>query len=176
MNPILTQLVQATYESLKQPQLQPVIQKMVQAGEKFLYSEETRDLLVQQLNEQGEPDEVIGDGVAKLMAILLNQSKGTAPMEVLIPASAIILCEALDLLEQSGQVQLDNEFVAQCFQSMTSSLLQLLGVTPEKMEEMVGQAQGSAAPGAADSMAPATGSAAPAAPGGGIIQSARGGM
>ncbi|MES2183041.1 MAG: hypothetical protein V4505_00715 [Pseudomonadota bacterium] len=140
MNPLLQKTEDAIMSRVNPPQLQPVVQKIVDAGKKVMYSPETRDLLIKQLSALGEPAEVIGAGVAGLLGILVNQSKGTIPMQAGIPAATILLCEGLDLLEQAHSVQVTPDFLAECMQDLSSALLQAAGVTPEKLQALASKA------------------------------------
>lgn len=170
MNEILQKTEDATRQNIKPAQLQPVVEKLVEAGRKIMYSPDTRDMLVDQLSGDGDMAENIGGGIAKLMGILLNQSKGTAPMQALIPAGTILLCEGMQLLEDAGKIKVDLPLFEDCMQAMASNLLQLLGVTPDKIAGMLNGEQAATALGSAPEQ--------PAAPpaSGGIIAGATGGM
>ena len=132
MNPILTKTKQAI-EKKADPRLKPVIGKLVAAGMKVMYSEETRQMSIDALKGARDP-ESIGAAVAKLAGILFNQSKQTAPMQALVPAAMMLLVEGLSFLEESGAVEVTPELVADSTMAMTSSLLQLLGATPEQIQ------------------------------------------
>jgi hypothetical protein len=56
----------------------------------------------------------------------------------------LLLFEALEFLEEAGAVQVDAPQLAAYTQAAGSAFLQMLGVTPEKLQGMIGQA----APGA----------------------------
>lgn len=159
MNPILTKTKQAI-EQKADPRLKPVVSKLVAAGMKVMYSEETRQMSIDAL--KGARDaESIGAAVAKLAGILFNQSKQTAPMQALVPAAMLLLVEGLAFLEDSGAVEVTPELVADSTLAMTSALLQLLGATPEQIQGYMQKSQG------AQPAQPAQ--PAPAQPAGGIV-------
>lgn len=136
----MNKLLQDTQSALLakvDPQLVPIVQKVADAGKKVLYSPQTQDMVVQQLQHGTDP-ETIGSGVAKLSAILMNQSKGTIPPKVLFPASLLLLLEVLSFLEEAGAVKVTPDFLAQCTQAVGSAYLQSLGVTPEKLSQLTG--------------------------------------
>lgn len=164
MNPVIDKARQALLEKVDQ-RLRPVVEKVVASGKQVMYSEETRQLAVQELKRGTDPESVVA-AVAKLAAVLFNQSKKTIPMNVLMPATMLLLFEALDFLEEAGAVQVDGPQLAAYSQAMGSAFLQMLGVTPEKLQELVGKA----APGAAAQPAQA-GAPAPRQPAG-IVQGA----
>ncbi len=155
MNQILETTRQQILESVKPPQLTQAIEKVVEAGKKILYSPDTREMVLQELQSDGEMQDVIGSGVAKLTGLVYSEYKKTLPMEVLMPVCMLLMIEVLDFLEQGGKVQVTNEFLAEVTQSTASAMLQLLGVTPEKLEEYTQQAQGGASPQAAQPQQPA---------------------
>lgn len=140
MNKLLQQTEQQILAKAH-PKLIPVIQQVVETGKKFMYDDQTRALMVKQLSASGDPEDVISEGVAKLAGILFNESKKTVPMQVLIPASTILLCEALDLLEQAGKVKITPEFLAACTKSLGANVLKLFGITPDKLQSFVDKAQ-----------------------------------
>lgn len=135
MNPILQKTQDAVMQKAD-PRLAPVIKKLVEAGKKIMYSEQTQELTFEALGDGTDP-EVIGSAVAKLVGMLYNQSKNTAPMQALIPAAVVLLCEGLDFLEQAGTVEATPDFLAQCTMAMGSSVAQLFGVTPDKLQGLV---------------------------------------
>lgn len=156
MNPVIEKASQALLEKVD-PRLQQVVQKVVEAGKQVMYSEQTRSMAVQELKRGSDPESV-GAAVAKLAAILFNQSKQTIPMNVLLPATMMLLFEALAFLEEAGTLKVDGSQLAAYTQATGSAFLQMLGVTPEKLQGLVGQA-GPDAP-------------QPPAPAGGIVDTA----
>ena len=171
MNPLLEKTKNATLDAINPPQLRPVVDKLVSAGEKIMYAPETRDMMIKQLSGDGEPAENVGGGIAKLIGIIYQQSKHTAPMQALIPAATLLMCEGLQFLEDAGEVPIDLPFFEDCTQAMASNVLQLFGVTPEKLQGIIG-GQGAEAP----PPEPAGPGPQPAPAPTGIIGSAMGGV
>lgn len=162
MNPIIDKARQALLQKID-PRLRPVVDKVTASGKQVMYSEQTRSMAVQELKRGTDPESVAA-AVSKLAAILFNQSKNTIPMNVLFPATMLLLFEALDFLEEAGSVQVDQQQLAEYAQALGSAFLQMMGVTPEKLQSMV--AQGGA---------PDAGPAEPAPPAaGGIVEAAGG--
>lgn len=173
-NPLIDQTKQAIMQKSDE-RIRPVIEKVVAAGEKTMYAPSTREMTLQQLGDGTDPEK-IGAGVAKLLGILYNQSRNTIPMQAMIPASIILLCEGLQFLEDGGARTIDADFLSQCTQATASNLLQLFGVTPDKLQSMIGQAApGGSQPNAAPPAPGAEGGVpvAPAQPAG-IVGAAQG--
>lgn len=165
MNEILENTKKALLEKVDQ-RLLPVLDKVVDSGRQVMYSDDTREIVVRELQQAQDP-EGIGAAVAKLLAILANQSRGTIPPKILFPAGMVLLVEALDFLEEAGAVQVTPELLAQCAQALGSAFLQSLGVTPDKLSQMLGS-------GGADGAGPAPAPGPAQQPAGGIVAAAQG--
>jgi hypothetical protein len=142
-NPTLQKMMQAVQAKVN-PALANTVQKIVAAGEKVMYSPQTHDMMLQQIKSNPDPAVAVGEGIAKLFAILRKESKGTLNMKAAIPAMNILMCEALDFMEQAGVVQVTPELLASASKEMGSALLQVLGVTPEKMQAITSKQPGQA--------------------------------
>lgn len=113
--------------------MQAAFQRIVAAGMKVMYSPQTRQMLQNQMNQPGEPTEIAGEGVAKLIAMLFKESKATMPMQAAVPAAQVLLCEGLDFMEKSGKLKVDNDTIAAATQAMVAYLLQIFGITQDKL-------------------------------------------
>lgn len=173
MNQLLQQ-TQAGILAKVDPRLRPVVQKLVNAGHQVMFSKETRHLMTAQLKGKPDDPEVIGAGVAKLLGILYHQSKKTAPVQALIPAGMVLMCDGLQFLEDAGAVKVTPELLAQCTQATGSAILQLLGVKPEQVQQAISQAQATHGQGAGATPAGPGAMPPPPPPPGGVIGSAMG--
>ena len=144
MNPLIDKTRQALMAKVDK-RLAPVVAKVVESGKRVMYSDETRQMAMQELKKATDP-EGIGSAVSKLAAVLFSESKQTIPPNVLFPATMQLMLEALEFLEEAGAVKVDNDFLAACTEATGSAFLQMLGVTPEKLQEM-SQQQPPAQPG-----------------------------
>jgi hypothetical protein len=153
MNELL-QKTQAGIMEKADPRYAPAIKKVVEAGKKVMYSEQTRAMFLKQM-EGGAQPEAIGAAVAKLMGILQNQSKGTIPPEVLVKAATLLMVEGLQFLEDSGLVEVTPDFLAACTKAMGSAVLQMLGATPEQLSSLL--QKGGEQPAQPEQPAPAAG-------------------
>lgn len=157
-NSLLQQTEQQVQAKVK-PELKGNFDKAVAAGLQIMYGSKG-GIVTQQLSKSQDYAHNVGEGVAKLVAILFKQSKGTLPMNIAIPAATVFMCEGLDFLEQAGKIKVTSELLAETTQDMSASVLQLFGVTPEKMQQMIAEKQGGAQlaqPPAAPAMMPPAG-------------------
>jgi hypothetical protein len=135
-DPILKQ-AEAAISAKVPPPLQSAYQRIVLAGQKMLYSPQMHDRVVKQLQSVPNPAQAAGEGVAKLMALLIAQSKGTMMSAQAMPAvslaAATLVCEALDFMEKMGIAQVTPQLLSDATQFMGTALLQVMGITPEKL-------------------------------------------
>jgi hypothetical protein len=78
-----------------------------------------------------------------------------------------LLCEGLQFLEDAGKVKVDANFLAECMKEMGSAVLQVFGVSPQKLQSIIGQQGQPAQP------TPPQGAMPPAPPPGGIVTGAQ---
>lgn len=139
-HPMLVQIEQQT-EAKVPADLKPTFDRIIAAGQKVMYSPQSHKMMLDQMSK-GEPADAAGEGVAKLFGILMHESKNTLNMKAAIPAMNMLLCEALDFMAQAGKVEITPELIAAAMQEMSSSIMQVLGVTPDKLKEMAAKGQG----------------------------------
>jgi len=142
MNPLLQKTESEVMAKINPAQLRPVVKKLVDAGKKIMYADKTRHLIIKELNQPGEETEIVGASVAKLAGLVMTQVKGTVPMQAMVPALMLLLCEGLDFMEKAGKAKVTPEFLAACTKATTSSFLQLLGVTPDRLAALFDHAKG----------------------------------
>lgn len=139
-NPLLVKTEEAVRAKVPPAQMK-AFEKIVAAGVKVMFAESMHKLILQQFQSADNPADAAGEGTAKLMGILISQSKGTMPMEAGLPASDVILLEVLDMLEELGKLKVDKDTLAEAAQSKASALMQLFGITPQKLDEMMAKAK-----------------------------------
>lgn len=143
MNALLQQTKSAVLKKAD-PRLVPTINKTVAAGVKILNAPQTQQMIKAQLGNGDDP-ETIGAGIAKVAGMLYNQSHNQLPPQILMPAAAVLLCVGLEALEEAGTIKVDNNTLAACTKAMGSSLAQLFGATPDKLQGMVNQSRATGA-------------------------------
>jgi hypothetical protein len=160
------------------PQFRVAVQKIYLAGMKLMYSPETHQIMLQQLQGSNFPAQSVARGIAALMTIMYRQSKGQMPIPAAAPAAILLACEALDFLEQTQHLQVTADLVSDTVQQLVAILLQKMGMTPDSMAADVrhnAQAAGMKVPGQAP--LPTAASTPPGStPGqGGLVQAQMGG-
>lgn len=171
-DPILTKVTEMMMSKVPK-QLNHAVDEVVVAGNKIINSDKTRKMVMQQLKKPGDPAANLGEGIAKLVSIVWKHSNGQLPIKAVIPAGVVLLCQSIQFLADAGMVQISNEFVQAATQDFASTMLQLMGVTPDKLGGMMSKVaqQGGQQQGGQQQPQPA---AQPAQQPGGIIAGAQG--
>ena len=121
------------------PELQEAYDRVVIAGMKVMFSDESHKMMLQFMDEEGPADEKLGKGIAGLMLILFKESNETIPPQVIIPAAVQLLMRAADFAKKSGMDDITNEDVAGGIELMIAIILEKFGVDPSQFKQMLDQ-------------------------------------
>jgi hypothetical protein len=121
------------------PELQEAYERVVIAGMKVMFSKDSHQLMLQQLQQGGSVGERLGKGVTGLMMLLFKQSNATMPPQVIIPAGVELIAQAADFLKQSNMEQITNEDIGEGMQIMITSIMEKFGVDQQQIQQMVNQ-------------------------------------
>lgn len=114
------------------PQQAQQLQRIVIAGMKVMFSEQTRGLMQKTLAGPAPMAQKIGLGVAGLLGILMKESQNSIPRELLLPAGMLLIVHAAEFLDKSGAGVGDQD-VSQAIQIMTTAILHVHGVDANKI-------------------------------------------
>lgn len=117
------------------PELREPIERIVTAGKRLMYDPETHELMLQQLQDMkgGNEADSLAQGIAALMTLIKNESKGPFPLPALVPAAVILLCEAVDFLAEAGRLEPSKELVGQAVEELTGYLMKKMQIGPEQI-------------------------------------------
>lgn len=114
------------------------------AGMKVMFSEKTFPKMQEYVGAIKDPSEIPGKvahGVAKVMSILMNMSKGHMPMEPSGAAAQTLMTHALDYLQNVKKMPIDKETVAATTKATNQGMMTLLQqyskLTPEQFEQVL---------------------------------------
>lgn len=113
-------------------QYQEAFARVVKAGNKVMYSEQTHDLMMEQLSQDGDPSQVIGEGIAGMMLLLYQKSNQSMPTEVIVPAGVYLLADGVEFLEVILEEPFPPETTASAVEVMLSVLMEKFGIDKEK--------------------------------------------
>lgn len=130
-DPLLVKTKDAVETKLPEPLKDPV-ERIVVAGMKLLYSQQTHQSLVQpvyaKIKEGGFQPDAIANGMVNLLAILYKASKGGMKIEAAYPAGIILLCYVLDDLEQLYGFKPTQDLVKQIGTTMARQAAKAFGL------------------------------------------------
>lgn len=153
-------------QSKVSPANQANLAKVIHAGLTIMYSPKMTDQRNQMIANSKDPAKDAGQGAARLVSNLYQQSGQKMPQQLIVPAAMIFAFEWLDLVSKAGKVDVTPDLIAQATQEVGNAVLPMFGVTPDKLAQM--KAQGGAQAAQQPPAAPTTQSS------GGIISNAMG--
>lgn len=121
------------------PELQDAYTRVVAAGMKILFSKQTHKMMLDQLQAPGSNAEKLGQGIAKVMVYMFNESNGTMPQEIIVPAAMLLLLKAADFVNQSGKGNISDEEIGQAMEILIDSLFDGLGVDRGELDAAMTQ-------------------------------------
>jgi hypothetical protein len=121
------------------PQEQEVYDRTVLAAGKILYEDDTTHKAIVQMLKQGaqDPAKAISDVVVMVMLKLDEQSKGTMPVEVILPAAAEVTDEVGQLANDAGIFKVDQGVLDKSAQAMIVQIGDKYGVSQEGLLAMM---------------------------------------
>ena len=129
----------AAAQSIKvPPELQEAYQKVVVAGMKVMFDEQTHEMALRAMQGDGPLEERLASAIASLMGTLVEQSNKTMPPQVIIPAGIELLVAAADFLKKSEAEPVTNEQIGEAISRFVEIVLEQSGVVdPAKMQAML---------------------------------------
>lgn len=139
------------------PHLQNAFERVVAAGMHLMFDKKTNAMFLQGLDKK-PISELLGTGAVGVTGNLIEQSNGTIPGEVIIPAGVYLITEMADFYKKAGLVEITNQDVGEAVQIFIFMIIQKMGGDPEqmlgkladlesqKLEQITSQAQAQAAP------------------------------
>ena len=121
------------------PELQEAYERVVIAGMKVMFSKESHKLMLDELQKEGPMGQKLGTGIAGLMLLLVKESNGTLPPEVIVPAGINLLTRAADFIRKSKIEKITNGDIGDAMEVFMSTILEKFGVDPAKMADMLNQ-------------------------------------
>jgi len=109
------------------PNDQSVLTRVYTAGMKILFSPETHQKMVQEFEQQMQKGvdvgQLIGTDIAHIMVLLFNESKGTMPKGVLIPAGTLLIAKSCEFLHEDHIAPVTDQNFSDAVHVMTSAVM-----------------------------------------------------
>lgn len=127
------------------PELEKAYNRVVLAGMKVMFSKDTHEMSLQALQGEGSLSERVANGIAQLMGILYQQSNGTIPGEVIIPAGLNLLLQAADFIDRKQLEPIDDNTIAEAMAMFIAKIFEGSGQNIEavmaELEQKLGGQQ-----------------------------------
>ena len=131
------QYIEAVYQKAP-PQDKGAIERTVVAGMKVMFSPQTHKYMLQTLSGDGDLPAKLSTGIVQLVILLHQKTKGAIPMNVMMPAAAILLVRAGEYVDKTeGGMNMDvfgealKLMVAGVYREV-QKMLEKQGVKPEQ--------------------------------------------
>lgn len=134
------------------PELQEAYERVVIAGMKVMFSEQTHRILLKELQREAPIAERLAYSASGAVLILFAESNQTMPPQVVIPAAVELLMQAVDFVRKSGFAKVTNKDVGDAMELTITTILEKFGGTPDKIEQMLNQFDNQAVDAAAQQM------------------------
>lgn len=115
--------------------LHPLVMDLVDDGKEMMWDAKTRHMAAKALAQTSPTD--IGNSFAAMTVVLHSQVGGQVPMDALVTAGILLLCEGLQFVTDAGTAKVDNNFLAAATQAFGEKLLELLKATPDRLQAEV---------------------------------------
>ena len=119
------------------PELQPVFERVVIAGQKIMYSEQMKPEIDKLMAESKPIEQKLAEGVARLMAVVVQQAKNMPP-QVIMPAAIELVYDAADFVQESGLAQVTDDQKKAAAQYVVVLLAKGAGASDEQVMGMFG--------------------------------------
>ena len=115
------------------PSMREAYAKVVNAGMKIMFDKSTHKFMQQQMAAEGPIDDKLAEGVGQLMSMLIQNSKGAFPQQLIIPAGIEMMMHAADYAAQTGQAEVTPELMASAIQKFVFALFDQAKVSPDML-------------------------------------------
>lgn len=150
-DPILKQIEQGI-EAKIPPELKQGYMQVVAAGMRVMFDPQTAKFTQQRLDAGGDPVQGVAQAISDLLVLLYHESKKQMSIPAAMLAAITLMCQALDVAEKIGKIQVTKELVAQCVKATTAMCMQKFGIGQEQIQQALAN-RGQQAP--ADAATPA---------------------
>jgi hypothetical protein len=115
------------------PPMREAYDKVVAAGMKFMFDKSTHKFMQQEMSSEGPIDDKLATGILGLIEMLMSQSKGAFPHQLIIPAGIELMLHAADYAAQTGSAEVTAELMASAIQKFTIALFDKVGVPEQQL-------------------------------------------
>lgn len=137
-NPLLQQAVEGIEGGVKDKEVHA---KVVGAGLKVMYAQSTFDKLAEALNPDGDLVAQAGNAVMLVLNGLAEKARGSLKATDMISGGMVLMLNALQTLEDAELLKIEPSTLDQATTVFLNELLPKFGLTPDRMDELLGSVQ-----------------------------------
>ena len=124
-------------------QFRQAYERVVAAGMTVMFSKQSNKAAVDTIrNGEGPLAQRLGQGIAGLLGMIVKETRGTIPPQVMIPAGVELLIQAADFLRKSGMEEINNQVIGDAMDVMVTAVLQAAKLDVNKIAGFIGQRAG----------------------------------
>lgn len=126
-------------EAMKIPdQMKDAYNRVVMAGMKIMFSQETHQFMLQQLDGPEPLAQKLGEGIGMLMMMIFEQSNGTLPPHTIFPAGQNLMLQAVEFI-QEGNIEVTDQEFGDALEIFYRFVAEKFGTTLEELLEIAQQ-------------------------------------
>jgi hypothetical protein len=81
----------------------------------------------------------LGEGIARVIVFLFNESNGTMPQEVIVPAGILLVLKAAEFINKSNLGKVSDEEIGTAVEVMIDSLFEQFGEDRSQLDAALAQ-------------------------------------
>lgn len=117
---------------------QGAYEKVVLAGAKVLYDDQTHDAIMQTLQAgKDNPARALSNVVSNIITQLNEKAGGKIPQQVILPAASELLSMVTELAEASGLFQPDDKITDSAYMGIVKSMIEKYPPPPEDVNNFL---------------------------------------
>ena len=117
------------------PKFQDIYNKVVLKGNAIMFSPDSHQLMLDELDKPGPMAQKLSQGVVALVYILFEKSNKTLPPQILEAVAYTLLLSAFDFLQQSGDPEATRAVLGEATHKVSVGIHNALGVSEDKFAE-----------------------------------------
>lgn len=116
------------------PQKHGSLDRIFTAGMKIMFGKDSHHLLLDSMQGDQPIKDKLAIGITKLMVMMFQQSNGSMPPDLIIPAASMLMAKVVEYLERTGEPVSDDDYSA-AMGAMFKLLMKQFGATDEHFAE-----------------------------------------
>lgn len=135
LNNKLLKAIETQIEANLTPENRTSYLKILVAGQKYVLHG-GRDGLMASIKGREDPVRDCVRGAVNIVSLLRRLSRGTMPVQAMVPAAMTLMLQGLDFVDKAGIVAIGRDEVVRATRLFIDDICQAAGVTPQKLQQI----------------------------------------